>query len=602
VTAECVTERPAPIASSSLFDDITSRSRRPTVTVERVTERPAPIAVSALFDEINSRRRVASGLPLVKDPEVPRSVVVKSSSHVVSSEPPSDFNPVYAKYKDMLKKGVPPGAVQNAMIRDGVDPAGLDLGINAQIGGAPSGNRLPAVKDKYRRTRLHWQTHDGVKSNTIWGMVERDPDLTCLKVDEREFQSLFRSESGVSEKPRAMPTNTGSKVRVIDAKRANNGGIILARLKLPYDQIARAVDTFDYNALTSEQIRGILPFVASPEEEEALVGLLQGGRVQLHSLCECEKFMITMMNVQHAKRKLEAILFMQSFPSTLEEVRRGAEVITEACKEITGSSRLRKVLGIVLELGNRLNTAGSRRGRARAITLNSLPKLKQAKAFDKKTTFLHFVAKVVRENNGNLIHFKDDISTVFKAEKVQMEQLEVECHKLTRVLEEVRKFVLHLSGEYSESVIRNDQILLNSSFGLSKDVEIQNKSMVGRFCLNGCMRLNAVVNEVAKGKEQVDNLIRYFGEHSYQDDDPMSIIATFTREFETAVDDVIQEDKAKMRELRGIRKTVSTDSRDPPRIPQIRSDSSHNTVKSNRPQCLRVFSDIKKKRFGRKRR
>jgi hypothetical protein len=47
------------------------------------------------------------------------------------------------------------------------------------------------------------------------------------------------------------------------------------------------------------------------------------GDSKVDGLCECEKFMVAIMAVKHAKRKLNAILYMQKFASSIEELRRG---------------------------------------------------------------------------------------------------------------------------------------------------------------------------------------------------------------------------------------------------------------------------------------
>jgi len=75
--------------------------------------------------------------------------------------------------------------------------------------------------------------------------------------------------------------------------------------------------------MTPEQIKGILRFVPTDEERTALASYLCNSGSSLSALCECEKFMVSMMSVQHAKHKLQALLFMQGFHSNLEEIRKG---------------------------------------------------------------------------------------------------------------------------------------------------------------------------------------------------------------------------------------------------------------------------------------
>ena len=53
-------------------------------------------------------------------------------------------------------------------------------------------------------------------------------------------------------------------------------------------------------------------------------------------------------------------------------------LVEKACDELKESVRLRKLLCIVLNIGNRLNTAGpTKKGKAGAFTIESLLKLNQ---------------------------------------------------------------------------------------------------------------------------------------------------------------------------------------------------------------------------------
>ena len=130
--------------------------------------------------------------------------------------------------------------------------------------------------------------------------------------------------------------------------------------------------------------------------------------------------------------------------------------IEKACDEISNSVRLRKLFGIVLNIGNRLNTAGpGQKRKAGAFSIKSLLKLNQAKAFDNKTTFLHYVVLVVRRNSEKLLDFKDDLPTVFKADKIYWDQCVSELEEVETQLENVRKIALHEAKSSNSSQKQN---------------------------------------------------------------------------------------------------------------------------------------------------
>jgi hypothetical protein len=64
-----------------------------------------------------------------------------------------------------------------------------------------------------------------------------------LEINESEFNALFQSKKEMNLKRIVVKnTRTDNTVKVIDPKRANNGGITLARIKMPYDDIAAAIN------------------------------------------------------------------------------------------------------------------------------------------------------------------------------------------------------------------------------------------------------------------------------------------------------------------------------------------------------------------------
>jgi hypothetical protein len=241
---------------------------------------------------------------------------------------PLKEDPKYQKYFKMLKIGIAIGQVKNALERDGLNPDVMDQDHKLPAGAAEKllKKKEPKVKDTHRRARLHWKSMKKVVRNSIWGKIETDE---CIDIDEDEFQNLFQAELG---KTVDTPKNGGSakkgpSVRVIDNKRANNGGIILARIKMTHDEMADAVDRMESDSFTARQIENIIEHLPTKEEREKLEKyMIEGGQdaaAKFNGLCECEKFMVSMMTVKHAKRKVNALLFKAQFNSCLASIASG---------------------------------------------------------------------------------------------------------------------------------------------------------------------------------------------------------------------------------------------------------------------------------------
>jgi Formin Homology 2 Domain len=91
-------------------------------------------------------------------------------------------------------------------------------------------------------------------------------------------------------------------------------------------EMADAIDRIDSEVLSAEQIENIIEYLPTKEEREALEEyMLEGGKdaaEKFDGLCECEKFMVSMMTVKHAKRKIRALLFKLQFMSCMESRQR----------------------------------------------------------------------------------------------------------------------------------------------------------------------------------------------------------------------------------------------------------------------------------------
>lgn len=68
-------------------------------------------------------------------------------------------------------------------------------------------------------------------------------------------------------------------------------------------------------------------------------------------------------------------------------------MIIDVVQNLYKDDEVRKVLGIILCIGNKLNTGNQRRGNARGFKLDILGKLKDVKSDDGSTNLLEYVVK-----------------------------------------------------------------------------------------------------------------------------------------------------------------------------------------------------------------
>ncbi|KAL3919028.1 MAG: hypothetical protein SGILL_003960, partial [Bacillariaceae sp.] len=523
---------------------------------------------------------------------------------------PLKADPKFEKYFKMLKIGIAMGQIKHAMERDGLNPEIMDQDHSLPVMTVEK-RQEKKQKETHRRARLHWKTIGNVVRNSLWAKVENE--ITDIDIDEEEFNELFKADLKASSNANKVASSSkkkGAAVRVIDAKRANNGGIILARLKMTHDEMADAVDRIDSDVLSAEQIENIIEYLPTKEEREALEKyMLEGGQdaaEKFDGLCECEKFMVSMMTVKHAKRKIRALLFKLQFMSCMESIAEDAQTIDNACDELSHSNRLRQLMGIILQFGNRLNTAGvNSKGKAGAFTLDSLLKLKEAKAFDKKTTFLHYIILIVQRNNEILLKYYDDVPTVLKGDKVFWDQCQQDLEEVENQLENVRRISLYEAKMKKQFKLQrgkkesDDDSLGDMDLSLEEEVELLRATPSGIFTLGAIKQVSALRDKIDRTNSKFTRVLEYFGEESrkMQPHELFHIISAFTRDFQKAKEEVFSTVNKRLREDRKKARNQTPKKGLPPSGPDRSVPTKSTTVRASdhQPNMSSLFSQIQQR-------
>lgn len=292
--------------------------------------------------------------------------------------------------------------------------------------------------------------------------------------------------------------------------------------------------------------------------------------------------------------------------------------IEKACDELSNSVRLRKLFGIVLNIGNRLNTAGpGQKRKAGAFSIKSLLKLNETKAFDNKTTFLHYVVLVVQRNSEALLDFKDDLPTVSKADKIYWDQCVSELEEVERQLENVRKLALYeaksnkikykLPKAKSSDADNDSDDISVESMSLEDEVSLLRSTKTGMFALSAIRKVSQLRERVDMAKDKFSSLLKYLGESSdskMQPHELFEIITKFCRTFDAVRADVERMEKAKKRDEKKDNDTPEKSDRLIPiqetqspvsqKVSPLQKSSPFLRSSSHQPNMGSVISDMKR--------
>lgn len=364
-------------------------------------------------------------------------------------------HPSYGKYLKMLKVGLPLVAAKAKMKEEGFDPDLLDRELTDMVPVDPT-STLRAKEKKaalpsspkaklVRKKKLHWKAIDAsmVGKDSLWAMD--DDDDADINLDHDEFNMLFvETES----KPSAQSLARSSKdalakkqQSLLDMKRGQNGGIALARLKMSFSEVRERILKMDDTAFTAEQFRSLQEYLPTVEESLALRRFV-GDHEQLGV---AERYMLEMLNNLSsptiAFNCLECILFKQQFKSILSELNDSITRVENACDDVKMSPKLKKVLKTILKVGNQMNDGEQHRG----FSLDSLLKLQSAKAFDKKTSVLQYIVRLIYRNDESCLQFPEDLVHLSDAARISVDSMfgekatiEAEHAKCSKLIKDMR--------------------------------------------------------------------------------------------------------------------------------------------------------------------
>ena len=504
-----------------------------------------------------------------KDPDIAEMDPNKSLSSQEKAKPkepekladlPLKDDPEYMKFFKMLEMGIPVGAVQNALKKEGKDPEIINMDparpLSAQSKSEKSEASQPKKKPnspKVARKRLHWNKIDESKldASSFWNQAkDQSLQLVGLDVDNEEFANLFTSPINKEAAPKKetkpdAKKNKNQKVQLIDGRRRMNGSILLAKFKVDYNVLAKQVNAMEYVKAEANELRGMMQLLPTKDESLALRSYLPPADApsseiddSINKLGECERYMAVMLDVPDANSKFECMVFRAEFESHAEAICDGTKVLAEACNAVKNSERFKKLLLYSLKLGNALNTGGSNED-VSAITLDSLLKLAEAKAFDRQTSVLHYLVSIVQKNDADVLKLSEDFVPVKAAERVAMDMLSSEIKKMNQGIEKL------------QVVVKNNLPESCDSGSEREDDELVDATPMGRFSISAASKIQSLSNEFDDVKTSFTELLRFFGEDSSMSPEAFfGTVNTFVSMFDKTHKELVRKEEAKARRKR----------------------------------------------------
>jgi hypothetical protein len=259
----------------------------------------------------------------------------------------------------------------------------------------PPGVAKAAAGPKMRQ--LYWTTIVTHKlAQTAW---RKGSGLGAVRIDMGLLREWFTVRADAAD-DKDGSSSSAAKARgyvnagLLDPRRAQNVGILLAHTKMDGAEICRRVLSGAVDELKAETIASLLQM--APTQEEALkFGAYDGAAT---SLSDLETLFMQLLDVPRLSNKLQALLFTRSFEQFVVSLSTSADALSKGCEAVCTSTALLRVLEVVLVIGNALN-----KSQVRGFKLESLYKLKDTRATtNPKYNLVHFVARTLHATSQEL--------------------------------------------------------------------------------------------------------------------------------------------------------------------------------------------------------
>ncbi|KAK5776474.1 formin-like protein 3 [Gossypium arboreum] len=266
----------------------------------------------------------------------------------------------------------------------------------APLGGRKQRSASGDDADSAQKAKLKPFFWDKVKADSGQSMVWHEIRGGSFQFNEEMIETLFGYQAANNknnEKKEKAAEPAVQYIQIIDARKAQNLSILLRALNVTTQEV---VDALQEGYRLPGELLQTLKKMTPTQDEELKLRLFAG---DINQLGPAEKFLKTVVEIPFAFKRIDALMFMSTFPEEVASLKESFATLEVACTKLKNSRLFLKLLEAVLKTGNRMND-GTYRGGAHAFKLDTLLKLSDVKGTDGKTTLLHFVVQEIMRYEG----------------------------------------------------------------------------------------------------------------------------------------------------------------------------------------------------------
>ncbi|XP_062508568.1 delphilin-like isoform X2 [Corticium candelabrum] len=473
--------------NSSVTGTATAGSQSATTTMTPTAVGATGASLGELLGKINP--------PTVDDAA---TVVLSSGPPPFSSPPPPPPPPPSPSLSSILGLVPPPPPLPG-----GVPPP-------PPMGGAAT--------QKSRLKQVNWEKLSTSNlQDTVWAQLTASSELDeLIELDEQFASRPQRKESSVKT----------DQIDILDSKKSYNISILIGHLRLSFEDIRDSVLAMDNRSFSQQHLRQMEAYAPEAGEMRAY----EEFRGDTTKLSSADRFSMMMSTIPQYQERIRVMAFKSHFYDKVDEIEPDFEDIILASTELQNSMKFKKLLELILAIGNYMNTGNMRVGGASGFRIGYLTKLDSTKTSDNKSNLAHFLVKTVQTKYPEVLTVSDELKHMAAAAKVSTQTLASELNELKQGLADIQL----KSEAYSRT-----------KFDATKDRFVQ---FTTELVAAGRERLQSLLDLQARTTMEYDKTVRYFGEdpRTTRSDEFFAVFHQFLEIFERALQHNISKEEQKL--------------------------------------------------------
>ena len=256
-----------------------------------------------------------------------------------------------------------------------------------------------------------------------------------VKVDIDALEAAFSANAPANPNKKAAK-KVETLPTFLDPKRANNIGIMIARLKMTGEEVCRAIEECDEAALPEETLTILRACVPTPDEDteiEMFRAHTEANGGDISKVGKPETFQLEVGKMPRVRERIDLLCWLHEYKEKMDGLQPDVAGVVAALKSLKESDSFAELLKIILAVGNYMN-GGSFRGGAAGFKIDALGKLTDVRSTTQKgKTLLDFVVKFTQQNHPAVADkFAVELEEVNRGAKVPYSNIAIELASLVK--------------------------------------------------------------------------------------------------------------------------------------------------------------------------